>query len=43
VSASKRETVREYITRQDEHHLDENVIQDEYLELLQRSGVASGG
>jgi len=38
VSASQRESVREYIARQDEHHRT-RTFQDEYLELLQRSGV----
>jgi putative transposase len=38
VSASQRETVREYIARQEEHHR-KRTFQEEYLELLQRSGV----
>ena len=38
VSASLREVVRDYIARQDEHHRI-RTFQQEYLELLQRSGV----
>ena len=38
VSASQREAVREYIARQEEHHR-QRTFQEEYLELLQRSGV----
>ena len=38
VSASQREAVREYVTRQEEHH-QKRTFQAEYLELLQRSGV----
>jgi len=38
VSASQRETVREYIARQEEHHR-KRTFQEEYLELLQRSGT----
>jgi putative transposase len=38
VSASQREQVREYIARQEEHHR-KRTFQEEYLELLQRSGV----
>jgi REP element-mobilizing transposase RayT len=38
VSASQREAVREYIARQEEHHRT-RTFQEEYLELLQRSGV----
>jgi REP element-mobilizing transposase RayT len=38
VSASQREAVREYIARQEEHHRN-RPFQEEYLELLQRSGV----
>jgi putative transposase len=39
VSASQREAVREYIMNQVEHHR-RRTFQEEYLELLQRSGVA---
>ena len=39
VSASQRETVRGYISRQEEHHR-VRTFQEEYLELLKRSGVA---
>jgi len=38
VSASQREAVREYIAPQEEHHR-QRTFQEEYLELLQRSGV----
>jgi REP element-mobilizing transposase RayT len=38
VSASQRDAVREYIARQSEHHLQRG-FQDEYLEMLKRSGV----
>jgi putative transposase len=38
VSASQRDTVREYIARQEEHH-HKRTFQEEYLELLKRSGV----
>lgn len=38
VSASQREPVREYIARQGEHHR-ERTFQEEYLELVRRSGV----
>jgi REP element-mobilizing transposase RayT len=38
VSASQREAVRDYIARQEEHHR-RRAFQEEYLELLQRSGV----
>ena len=39
VSASQRNQVREYIERQEEHHR-KRTFQEEYLELLNRSGVA---
>ncbi len=38
VSTSQRKTVHEYIARQEEHHR-ERTFQEEYLELLKRSGV----
>jgi len=38
VSASQCETVHEYIARQQEHHR-KRTFQDEFLELLKRSGV----
>jgi len=38
VSASQRKVVRNYIARQEEHHR-RRTFQEEYLELLQRSGV----
>ncbi len=38
VSASRRETVREYIARQEEHHR-KRTFQEEYVEFLERSGV----
>ena len=38
VSASLRDTVREYIASQEEHHRKKS-FQDEYVELLRRSGV----
>ena len=38
VSASQRGMVREYIARQEEHHR-KRTFQEEYLELLKRSGV----
>ncbi len=38
VGAAQRETVRGYIARQEEHHR-QRTFQEEYLELLQRSGV----
>ena len=38
VSPSQRETVRLYIAQQDEHHRC-RTFQEEYTELLQRSGV----
>ena len=38
VSASQRGEVRRYIERQEEHHRT-RTFRDEYLELLQRSGV----
>jgi len=39
VSASQRDTVRDYIARQEEHHRT-RTFQEEYLALLRRSGVA---
>ena len=42
VSASQREEVREYIARQEEHHR-KRTFQEEYVELLQRSGVEYNG
>ena len=38
VSASQRENVRRYIERQEEHHR-KATFRDEYLALLQKSGV----
>ena len=38
VSSSQRGTVRDYIARQGEHH-HQRTFQEEYLELLKRSGV----
>ena len=38
VSPSQREIVREYITKQEEHHR-VRTFQEEYVELLKRSGV----
>ena len=38
VSASQREVVRDYIERQEEHHR-RQTFREEYLALLQRSGV----
>ena len=38
VSASQRDMVREYIAKQEEHHR-KRTFQEEYVELLQRSGV----
>jgi len=38
VSASQRDMVREYIAKQEEHHRKRS-FQEEYLELLKRSGV----
>ena len=38
VSASQRRAVRLYIAKQEEHH-DQRTFQEEYLELLKRSGV----
>jgi putative transposase len=38
VSASQREQVREYIARQEEHHR-KRTFQEEYVEVLKRSGV----
>jgi putative transposase len=38
VSPSNRETVRNYIARQEEHHR-KRTFQEEYLELLRRCGV----
>ena len=38
VSASQRGTVREYIARQEDHHR-KRTFQEEYVELLTRSGV----
>lgn len=38
LSASQRDQVREYIARQEEHHR-RRTFQEEYIELLQRSGV----
>jgi putative transposase len=38
VSASLLETVKRYIARQEEHHRKET-FQEEYIELLRRSGV----
>ena len=38
VSASQCRAVREYIARQEEHHR-KRTFQEEYIELLQRSGV----
>ena len=42
VSASQRETVREYIASQKEHHR-KRTFQEEYVELLKRSGVEYDG
>ena len=39
VSASQRESVREYIGQQDEHHRKRS-FQEEYLDFLQRCGVS---
>jgi REP element-mobilizing transposase RayT len=39
VSASQREALREYVVRQEEHHRVRS-FQEEYIELLKRSGVA---
>lgn len=38
VSATQRETVREYIARQEEHHRGKS-FQQEYREFLERAGV----
>jgi REP element-mobilizing transposase RayT len=38
VSASQRDAVRAYIAKQEEHHR-KRTFQEEYLELLKRSGV----
>lgn len=38
VSASQRGPVREYIARQEEHHR-KRTFQEEYIEILNRSGV----
>jgi REP element-mobilizing transposase RayT len=38
VSASQRERVREYIEGQEEHHR-KRTFEEEYVELLKRSGV----
>ncbi|MEO5713148.1 MAG: IS200/IS605 family transposase [Luteolibacter sp.] len=38
VSASQRDVVREYIAKQEEHHR-MRTFQEEYVELLKRSGV----
>jgi REP-associated tyrosine transposase len=38
VSASQRDVVRDYIERQEEHHR-RKTFQEEYLALLERSGV----
>ena len=38
VSASQRGAVREYISRQEEHHR-KRTFQEEYLDFLKRSGV----
>ena len=38
VSPSQREAVRDYVSRQEEHHR-KRTFQEEYLELLQRAGV----
>ena len=38
VSASQRDMVREYIAKQEEHHR-QRTFQEEYVELLKRSGV----
>ena len=38
VSASQRETVRDYIAAQEEHHRT-RTFKEEYLEFLQKSGV----
>jgi REP element-mobilizing transposase RayT len=38
VSASQRETVGDYIARQEEHHR-QRTFQEEYVALLRRSGV----
>lgn len=38
VSASQRELVRNYIAKQEEHHR-KRTFQEEYVELLKRSGV----
>ena len=42
VSASQRDIVRKYIARQEEHHR-ERTFQEEYVELLKRSGVEYDG
>ena len=42
VSASQRQPVREYIARQEEHHR-KWTFQEEYIELLNRSGVEYDG
>jgi REP element-mobilizing transposase RayT len=39
VSPSQRDAVREYINRQEEHHR-KRTFQEEYVEMLRRSGVA---
>ena len=38
VSASQRDTVREYIATQKDHHR-QRTFQEEYVEFLQRSGI----
>jgi hypothetical protein len=38
VSASQLDTVREYVAKQEEHHR-KRTFQEEYVELLKRSGV----
>lgn len=38
VSSSQRGPVRDYIARQDEHH-EKRTFQEEYVDLLRRSGV----
>jgi REP element-mobilizing transposase RayT len=42
VSASQRDEVREYIAWQEEHHR-KRTFQEEYVELVQRSGVEYDG
>ena len=38
VSASQRDVVRAYIAKQEEHH-QKRTFQEEYLEMLKRSGI----